>query len=129
MIAEKIQATGLHASHRGGMGTALIQVRAEYVRAAREPSTSMRGAELESLRADGLVTGTQIAAAFGCEPGAVTHAVERHQLTPVKWEPFGDERGMRPLFDAARLAVRKDGQKGPVDVGSKLAAQIDVPAK
>ena len=83
----------------------------------------MRGAELESLRADGLVTGAQIAAAFGCEPGAVTHAVERHQLTPVKWEPFGGDQ--RPLFDAAKLAVRKDGQKGPVDVGSKLAAQMD----
>ena len=36
---------------------------------------------------------------------------------------------MRPLFDAARLAVRRDGQKGPVDIDSPLAAQIDVPAK
>ena len=121
MIRKMIPA-GVTASPRR-TARALIQARAEHVRAAREPTVSMRGAELESLRPDGLVTGTQIAAAFGCEQGAVTHAVERHQLTPVRWEPFGGDQ--RPLFDAARLAVRRDGQKGPVDVGSKLAAQID----
>ena len=124
-IRKMIQAAGVNASPRR-TARALIQARAEHVRAAREPSASMRGAELESLRADGLVTATQIAAAFGCEQGAVTHAVERHQLTPIRWEPFGDERGMRPLFDAAKLAVRKDGQKGPVDVDSPLAAKMDV---
>ena len=127
-IREMAQAAGLSVSPRR-TARALIRARAEHVRAAMEPTTGSHGAELESLRADGLVYGSQIARAFGCEEGAVTHAVERHQLTPVKWEPFGDERGMRPLFDPARLAVRKVGQKGPVDVDNPLAAQIDVPAK
>jgi len=122
VVTEMVQAAGLHAA-RHRIGPTLIQARAEHVRAAMEPSSGTHGAELESMRADGLVYGSQIAAACGCEPGAVTHAVERRQLTPVKWEPFSGDQ--RPLFDPARLAVRRDGQKGPVDADSPLAAKMD----
>ena len=86
----------------------------------------MRGAELESLRADGLVYGHQVAKAFGVDEGTVTQARKRKKIKVAKWEPYGDDE--RPLYDPARLAVRRDGQKGPVDVGSQLAAKIDVPA-
>ena len=122
-VRKMIQAAGVNASPRR-TARALIQARAEHVRAAREPSTSMRGAELESLRVDGLVTGTQIAAAFGTTEGAVTQARKRREIRAAKWEPYGDDE--RPLYDPARLAVRRDGQKGPVDVGSPLAAKMDV---
>jgi hypothetical protein len=121
VIGKKIQAAGLHASPRR-IGPALIQARAEHVRAAMEPSTGSHGAELESMRADGLVTGVQIAEAFGITEGAVTQARKRREIRTVKWEPYGGDG--RPLYDPARLAVRKDGQKGPVDVGSPLAADM-----
>jgi len=126
VIGEQIRAAGLRAAPRR-IGPALVRARAEHVRAAMEPSTGSHGAELESMRPDGLVTATQIAAAFGCGQGAVTHAVERHQLTPVLWEPFGGDQ--RPLFDPARLAVRRDGQKGPVDADSPLAADMNLTGK
>ena len=64
-IRKMIHAAGVNASPRR-TARALIQARAEHVRAAREPTVSMRGAELESLRADGLVYRAQIATAFGC---------------------------------------------------------------
>jgi hypothetical protein len=75
------------------------------------------------LRRDGLVTTTQVAEAFGVSAGAISHAIERGGLTPVKYEGGTDRQ--RALFDPRQLAVRKDGTKGPVDKGSEYAADMD----
>ena len=96
----------------------LMRARIEYIRDATQPTDGLHGGELESLRRDGLVTTTQVGAAFGVSLGAITHAVERRRLTPVKYEPG-------PLFDPQQLAVRADGTKGPVDKSSELAADMD----
>ncbi len=122
VIRKMIQAAGLHAAPRR-IGPALIRARAEHVRAAAEPSSGSHGAELESLRADGLVTGVQIAEAFGITEGAVTQARKRREVKVAKWEPYGGDD--RPLYDPARLAVRKNGQKGPVDMDSPLAVKME----
>ena len=122
-VRRLVQAAGLRAAPRR-IGPALVRARAEHVRAATQPTPGDQGAELESLRADGFVTGSQIARAFGVSEGAVTHAVERGELTPVMWERSGKDH--RPLYVAAKITVRADGQKGPCDVGSKYAAKMDV---
>ncbi len=97
----------------------LMRARIEHVKAAVAPTDGAAAGGLESRRTDGLVTSTQVAATFGVEPGAITHAVERKTLTPVKYDPW-------PLFDPRRLAVRKDGTKGPVDVGHRLAVDMHI---
>jgi hypothetical protein len=101
----------------------LMRARIEHVRNAVNPTDGIHGGELESLRHDGLVTAVQVTAAFGVSAGAISHAVERGTLTPVKYE--SKTGGPRPLFDPHQLAVRKDGTKGPVDKGNELAADMD----
>ena len=100
----------------------LARARLERIRAAAEPAADGQGAELESLRTDGLVTGTQIARAFGVTPGAVTKAQQLGNIRPATWEPFG--KGLRALYDPRRLTVRADGGSGPVDIGSEHATGI-----
>ncbi len=113
-----VRGEGLGAkSHR--VAPVLMRARIEHVRNATLPTDGLHGGELESLRHDGLVTPTQVGAAFGVSVGAVSHAVERGGLTPVKYEGG-------PLFDPQRLAIRKDGTKGPVDKDSPLAVDMEL---
>lgn len=103
---------------------ALGAARLEVIRAALNPTVDDQGGELESLRSDGLVTGAQVARAFGISDGGVTKAWERHEVKVAKWEPY--RGGLRRLYDPARLWVREDGRRGPVDVDSPLAAKINL---
>lgn len=97
----------------------LARARLERIRAAMLPTEGNRGAELESLRSDGLVTAAQIARAYGVGPGAVSRAWQLGNLKVAKWD------GERRLYDPARLTVRADGGTGPVDVDSEHAAKIN----
>ena len=114
-----IRAEGIGAdNHRAA--AVLLQARAEHIRNSLNPTDGLHGAELESLRLDGLVYAGQIARAYGVTEGAVTHARERGELVGAKCE------GIRWLFDPTRLTVRADGAKGPVDKDSQYAADVDI---
>ena len=114
---ESVRAEGIGANNLR-VSPMLIRIRIEHIRDCLNPTDGPHGGVLESVRRDGLVPPSRVAEAFGVEPGAVTHAVERGRLTVVKYDPG-------PLFDPHRLAVRKDGTKGPVDKGSKYAVDMD----
>jgi hypothetical protein len=118
--AEKAREAGLSVGEKR-LGQALTVARAEAIQAAMRPATAELAA-LETLRADGLVTATQVAKAFGVSAGAVSHAKARGELTPVGSHVVAGRR--RDLYDPAKITVRRSGRAGPCDVGSAVAADI-----
>ncbi len=90
---------------------------AELEALAAAPPEGPHVAALESLRWDGLITARQLAAAFRVTVKTVTDAVQRKELTRRGMQ------GKQMLFDPARVAVRADGRRGPVDASSELARQ------
>lgn len=114
---ESVRAEGIGANNLR-VSPMLIRARVEHIRDCLNPTGGPHGGVLESVRRDGLVPPARVAEAFGVSQGAITHAVERGRLTVVKYDPG-------PLFDPQRLAVRKDGTKGPVDKGSEYAVDME----
>lgn len=90
-------------------------VRAAEARRRHKPSGGLERARGESLRADGLLYGAEVAEDWAVSQGAVTKAVERGELRVAK-----TEKGRR-LYDPARLRVRADKRRTPVDKDHELA--------
>lgn len=89
-------------------------IRAAEARKHKRPSgiERVRG---ESMRPDGLLYASEVAADWAIAPSALTHARERGDIQVAGWD------GKRPLYDPARLRARKDRRRTPVDVSHPLA--------
>src|SRR5579875_1155929 len=115
---QALDAAGLHAD-RARIARLLLHARRDHQptadvtdeHIATERATGhATPAGLESLRDDGLLTGGQLARAYGVTAQAVLFARRRGQLTPAMWEHG------RPLYDPARVRERRDARPGPVDI-------------
>jgi len=73
-------------------------------------------APLESMRADGLITRAELAAAYGVTRWSILDAVERGDLTPAKREP-SPHGGVTELFDPEKVTRLAEGYGVPVDIG------------
>lgn len=76
----------------------------------------------ESMRNDGLVTSREVAEAFGMRRAEVTRAHQDGELAAAGWDGTGKAR--RPLFDPARLRVRRDGKRMAADKDHELALPL-----
>lgn len=92
----------------------LPPVRAAEARRRRKPTGPER-ARGESLRPDGLLYGSEVAEDWAITRSALALAHKRGDIRAAKTE------GRRPLYDPARLRVRTDRRRTPVDVTHPLA--------